>query len=96
MEINLTELREQRRPLWMTNFGVGSFAEFLGDGGDIHTDRLWPEWERFGGEELIGQELEEAKKLEPEYTEGSEVSSSGIGGQGSIVGDAFMYVHESE
>jgi hypothetical protein len=41
MELNVNELRKQRRPLWMTSFGHESLADLLGGGGDIWTDRLF-------------------------------------------------------
>jgi hypothetical protein len=50
-EINISELRKQGRPLWMTNFGYESFAELLGGGGDFRSDRVYPEWMRDSGEE---------------------------------------------
>jgi hypothetical protein len=42
---------EQGRPLWMTNFGYESYAELLGGGGDLHSDRIYPECPRDFGEE---------------------------------------------
>jgi len=44
MSIDITKLRMERRPLWMTPLGISSFAEMLGDGGDIYTDRLTPDF----------------------------------------------------
>ena len=52
MEINVSELRKQGRPLWMSNFNHDSYADLLGAGGDIYSDRLHPEWERDGGVEV--------------------------------------------
>lgn len=51
--ININELRKQRRPLWMSNFNHESFADLIGGGGDVHQDRLHPEWLRDQGEELV-------------------------------------------
>lgn len=51
MELDITELRKQRRPLWMTNFDHENYADLLGGGGDVYSDRLHPEWMRdYGGE----------------------------------------------
>ncbi len=51
-EIKFEELRKERRPLWMTHYGVESYVDFLGGGGDIWNDRVYGEWERvYGGEE---------------------------------------------
>ncbi|GLI35712.1 hypothetical protein [Desulforhabdus amnigena] len=51
-EVDISELRKQGRPLWMSNFPHESYADLLGGGGDIYTDRLHPEWMRdFGKEE---------------------------------------------
>ena len=55
-DLNIEELRKQRRPLWMTNFGLESYADMLGGGGDVHTDRLHPEWLRDYGSEVEEQE----------------------------------------
>jgi hypothetical protein len=55
IEINVTELRKQRRPLWMSNFMHDSYADLLGGGGDIYSDRLHPEWERDAGTEVEEQ-----------------------------------------
>ena len=52
LEINISELRKQRKPLWMSDFNHDSFADLLGGGGDIYTDRLHPEWGRDGGTEV--------------------------------------------
>jgi hypothetical protein len=51
-EIDITELRKQGRPLWMTNFEHESYADLLGGGGEIYSDRLQPEWMRDFGEEV--------------------------------------------
>ena len=60
MELDITKLREERRPLWMSSFGIDSFAEMLGGGGDIYTDRLPLEWARNAGEEIVEEASEEA------------------------------------
>lgn len=60
MEIDITKLREQRRPLWMTHFGIESFSDMLGGGGDIRFDRNAVEWDRFSGIE-IEEELAESR-----------------------------------
>jgi len=69
MKIDITKLRMERRPLWMTPLGISSFAEMLGDGGDIYMDRLTPDFPRFNGRELMGDEEEEAKRYEGELPE---------------------------
>jgi hypothetical protein len=51
-QLNISELRKERRPLWMTNLGHESIADMLGGGGDLWSDRLHPEWMRGFGEEL--------------------------------------------
>lgn len=51
-ELKIEELRKEGRPLWMTNFGHESYADMLGGGGDIWTDRLHPEWLRDYGAEI--------------------------------------------
>lgn len=56
MEFNITELREKGRPLWMTELDEESYANLLGGGGDIHTDRLPVDWPRFTGEETLTEE----------------------------------------
>lgn len=63
MEFNIGELREKRRPLWMSSFDIENFADMLGGGGDITWDRLWPEWQRNYGEELNEQEAQEFSDL---------------------------------
>lgn len=50
-EINITQLRKEGRPLWMTEFGHEADGELLSAGGDIWLDRLHPEWERDFGRE---------------------------------------------
>jgi hypothetical protein len=49
MEFDISSLREQRRPLWMSYFGIESFAEFVGGGGDYQFDRMPMEWSRYIG-----------------------------------------------
>jgi hypothetical protein len=51
MEINIEVLRKEKRPLWMAGTGVESVSDLIGGGGDVHTDRLAPEWNRRRGEE---------------------------------------------
>jgi HSP20 family protein len=53
MEVNISEMRKRRRPLWMTHFGVESMADMLGGGGDLWTDRLSSEWAREYGQEFV-------------------------------------------
>ena len=58
-QLNISELRKQGRPLWMTNVGFESYASMMvGDGGDIFADRLYPEWARDFGEEIPVEEEE--------------------------------------
>lgn len=52
MELNISELRDKRRPLWMTHLGVENLADLIGGGGDLHQDRLHPEWFRDSGVEV--------------------------------------------
>jgi hypothetical protein len=59
MEVNITELRSQRRPLWMSHFGFENCADLLGGGGDIWFDRVPPEGQRSPGEGLEGDESPE-------------------------------------
>ena len=59
MELNITELRKQRRPLWMSDLDMDDYADFLGGGGDIYTDRLPTLWERHSGLEISEDELQE-------------------------------------
>jgi len=55
-ELNITELRRQKRPLWMSDLDVENYADFLGGGGDIYTDRLPPAFARHEGMELTQEE----------------------------------------
>ena len=51
--VKIHELREQGRPLWMSNIGHENFADvYWGAGGDIFMDRGYPEWKRDFGEEM--------------------------------------------
>jgi hypothetical protein len=59
MELDITELRKQRRPLWMSDLDMDDYSEFLGGGGDIYTDRLPPVWERHSGSEFSEEEVQE-------------------------------------
>ena len=53
MDFNIEELRKQKRPLWMTDLGVETMADFLiGGGGDIHSDRLSLDSDRMSGAEV--------------------------------------------
>jgi hypothetical protein len=61
MELNISELRQKRKPLWMTNFGIESFADMLGGGGDLRFDRLDVDWGRSGGIEPEGDFISEEK-----------------------------------
>ncbi|MGA2226898.1 MAG: hypothetical protein ABSH41_20890 [Syntrophobacteraceae bacterium] len=55
-ELNITELRRQKRPLWMSFLDIENYADFLGGGGDIYTDRLPPAFARHEGMELTQEE----------------------------------------
>jgi hypothetical protein len=82
MDINLEELRKERRPLWMTDLSVESYADLLGGGGDIQFDRVEPEWGRSYGSEITEAEFNQAKSSS-HYEEGSGVrgqSSQGFSG----------------
>ena len=50
-DMKIEELRKQKRPLWMTDFGHENYADMLGGGGDVWSDRLHPEWLRDYGKE---------------------------------------------
>jgi len=58
-ELNITELRRQKRPLWMSDLGIDNYADILGGGGDIYTDRLPPGFPRYEGMELTEEEEKE-------------------------------------
>ncbi len=51
-ELNITELRRQKRPLWMSDLGIDDYSDIVGGGGDIWNDRLPPAWPRHEGLEL--------------------------------------------
>jgi hypothetical protein len=55
-ELNITELRRQKRPLWMSDLGIDNYADILGGGGDIYTDRLPPAFARHAGMDLSEEE----------------------------------------
>lgn len=86
MELNTTQLREQGRPLWMSNLAVDDISDLLGGGGDIWSDRLVPAWERQYGSELSQEEesfLEKSGiKMEPhaEAEAGGEAKKETKGG----------------
>jgi len=58
-ELNITELRRQKRPLWMSDLGIENYADILGGGGDIYLDRLPPAFARHEGMELTQEEERE-------------------------------------
>lgn len=58
-ELNITELRKQKRPLWMSDLGIDNYADILGGGGDIYSDRLPPAFARAEGMELSEEEERE-------------------------------------
>jgi hypothetical protein len=94
VSLDLTKLREQRRPLWMSPLGITSFAEMIGAGGDIYSDRLTPDWPRFNGDELEGEDEVRATTIGGDlwkldgFPPQSELTST--------VEEAFKYVHFSE
>jgi len=55
-ELNITELRRKKRPLWMSDLGIEDYADIVGGGGDIYTDRLPPAFPRHEGMDLSEQE----------------------------------------
>jgi len=70
MELNISELRRQRRPLWMTEFDEECAADILGGGGDVYTDRLSADATSFAGEEtsdIEARELLEGRYVEEDY-----------------------------
>jgi len=79
----------------MSPLGITSYAEMLGSGGDIYSDRLEPEWQRFNGEEMTDAEEEEVRQVAgatPEW------QGEGFPAQGELaetVEKAFKYVHFS-
>ena len=58
-EINITECEGQKRPLWMSDLGIDNYADIIGGGGDIYTDRLPPAFARNEGMELSEEEEKE-------------------------------------
>jgi hypothetical protein len=63
MVFKIEELRKAKRPLWMTDLGVETMAEFLiGGGGDIRTDRL-----SIDSDCMTGKEVE--KECDPKDAE---------------------------
>ena len=56
VELDITALRQQGRPLWMSPLGIESYADMLGGGGDLYVDRLPLEWARSTGEEMEDDE----------------------------------------
>lgn len=71
-ELNITELRQQKRPLWMSDLGIDNYADIIGGGGDIYTDRLPPAFPRHQGMELTEAEEMELGPISSE----SEMSQS--------------------
>ncbi len=59
LKLNITELRRQKRPLWMSDLGIDNYADILGGGGDIYTDRLPPAFARYEGMDLTEEEEKE-------------------------------------
>jgi hypothetical protein len=84
MELDITKLREQRRPLWMSSLEIDNYADMLGGGGDIWQDRLTLDWERHTGVELSDEEArelgfesaEEGYKSVPSESETAEASAA--------------------
>ena len=58
-ELNITELRLKKRPLWMSDLAIDDYADIVGGGGDIYKDRLPPAWPRHEGMELTDEEEKE-------------------------------------
>lgn len=65
-ELNITELRLKKRPLWMSDLGIDDYSEFVGGGGDIYTDRLPPAWSRHEGMDLSADEEKELGPIDVE------------------------------
>jgi hypothetical protein len=63
-ELNISELRKQKRPLWMSDLAIDDYADILGGGGDLFTDRLPPAFPRSEGMELSEQEEKELGPFE--------------------------------
>ncbi len=91
--LDVTNLREQRRPLWMSSLGVDHPADMVGGGGDIWSDRLAPEWPRYYGQELMGEESQAqgqgSEQMSFEGREGFPPKSELT----STVEEAFRYIH---
>lgn len=89
--LDMTKLREERRPLWMSPLGIESFADMLGGGGDIYSDRLVPEWSRFNGTELLDDE-----EIPMESSSGEFPDDAGFPPKSDVMAtaeEAFRYVH---
>lgn len=83
-ELNISELRRRKRPLWMSDLGIDNYADILGGGGDIWTDRLPPAWPRHTGMELSKieeQELGPVNMEEFDLPGKPEMNSSEFSGQ---------------
>lgn len=93
MELDITKLREKRRPLFMSNLGVDHPADMIG-GGDIWTDRVVPEYPGFTGEELSEDELKTAEKHSPQYPD--EMKFREKSEKRKTAEEAFKYVHSSQ
>jgi hypothetical protein len=65
-ELNITELRLKKRPLWMSDLGIEDYSDFIGGGGDIYTDRLPPAWARHEGMDLSADEEKELGPIDVE------------------------------
>lgn len=89
--LDMTKLREQRRPLWMSSLGIDHVADMIGGGGDLWTDRLTPEWPRNAGEELTE---EEAQSFSEEVSQAGEFPPQSE--RAANLEEAFMYVHKEE
>jgi len=63
-ELNIAELRKQKRPLWMSDLAIEDYSDFLGGGGDIFSDRLPPAFPRNEGMELSEEDERELGPVE--------------------------------
>ncbi len=45
--------------MWMSDLGIDNYADILGGGGDIYTDRLPPAFARYEGMDLTEEEEKE-------------------------------------
>ena len=61
--LDISELKRQKRPLFMTELGLESYADMLGGGGDVWSDRLPIEWARVTGEEMTEEEALEFESI---------------------------------